>query len=78
MVSRLGPACFLCCLNQEVAEGVGFEPTEVLPSPVFKTGAFNRSATLPFGPTPPRDAGRPIGGASGTRTPDTRIMIPLL
>ncbi len=30
-----------------MAEGVGFEPTEVLPSPVFKTGAFSRSATLP-------------------------------
>ncbi len=32
----------------KVAEGVGFEPTEVLPSPVFKTGAFDRSATLPY------------------------------
>lgn len=28
-----------------MAEGVGFEPTDVLPSPVFKTGAINR--TLP-------------------------------
>ena len=29
------------------AEEVGFEPTDGFPSPVFKTGAFNRSATLP-------------------------------
>ena len=27
-----------------VAGRGGFEPPEVLPSPVFKTGAFNRSA----------------------------------
>jgi len=32
-----------------VAEGVGFEPTEVLPSTVFKTAAFDHSAI------PPRD-----------------------
>ena len=30
-----------------LAEGVGFEPTDGCPSPVFKTGAFDRSATLP-------------------------------
>ena len=30
-----------------MAEGVGFEPTEVLPSLVFKTSSFNRSDTLP-------------------------------
>ena len=31
-----------------MAEGVGFEPTrEQNPLPVFKTGALNRSATLP-------------------------------
>ena len=30
-----------------VAEGVGFEPTIGFPMPVFKTGAFNRSATPP-------------------------------
>ena len=30
-----------------LAEGVGFEPTDGLPSPVFKTGAFSRSATPP-------------------------------
>ncbi len=31
-----------------LAEGVGFEPTEVLPSTVFKTAAFNHSAIPPF------------------------------
>jgi hypothetical protein len=30
-----------------MAEGVGFEPTDGCPSLVFKTSAFNRSATLP-------------------------------
>jgi hypothetical protein len=30
-----------------MAEEVGFEPTDGFPSPVFKTGALNRSATLP-------------------------------
>jgi hypothetical protein len=30
-----------------VADGVGFEPTRGCPLPVFKTGAFNRSATHP-------------------------------
>ena len=30
-----------------VAEGVGFEPTDAFTSPVFKTGAFNRSAISP-------------------------------
>ena len=28
-------------------EGVGFEPTEALTSPVFKTGAINHSTTPP-------------------------------
>ena len=32
----------------QLAEEVGFEPTKgYKPLPVFKTGAFNRSATLP-------------------------------
>ncbi len=31
-----------------MAEAQGFEPWKVLPLPVFKTGAFNRSATLPL------------------------------
>jgi hypothetical protein len=35
-----------------VAEGVRFELTRPFGLPVFKTGAFNRSAT------PPRDRGR--------------------
>ena len=30
-----------------MAEGVGFEPTEACASPVFKTGAIDRSATPP-------------------------------
>lgn len=30
-----------------MAEGVGFEPTVRFRTPVFKTGALNRSATLP-------------------------------
>ena len=30
-----------------ITEGVGFEPTETCASPVFKTGALNRSATPP-------------------------------
>lgn len=32
-----------------MAEGQGFEPWEVLPSLVFKTSAFDRSATPPEG-----------------------------
>ena len=31
-----------------LAEGVGFEPTDTFVSPVFKTGAFGRSATPPL------------------------------
>ena len=42
----------------EEAEGEGFEPSMVLPMPVFKTGAIGRSATPPceelYRPTPPR------------------------
>ena len=34
--------------NEYMAEGVGFEPTDTLVSPVFKTGAFSRSATPPW------------------------------
>ena len=30
-----------------LAEGVGFEPTDPLRSPVFKTGALDHYATLP-------------------------------
>jgi hypothetical protein len=32
-----------------LADGVGFEPTDACTSPVFKTGALNRSATHPSG-----------------------------
>jgi hypothetical protein len=31
-----------------MAEAVGFEPTDGCPSLVFKTSAFNHSATLPL------------------------------
>ncbi len=31
-----------------IADGVGFEPTEGFPSAVFKTAAFNHSATHPY------------------------------
>ncbi len=33
--------------RRKLAEGVGFEPTVSCPTPVFKTGALNRSATPP-------------------------------
>lgn len=36
-----------CKLSGILAEGVGFEPTDACTSPVFKTGALDRSATLP-------------------------------
>ena len=44
--------------NLEMADGARFEPTvDLRPTPVFKTGAFNRSATHPasgagLGPAP--------------------------
>ena len=38
---------FSCLHHQRVAERVGFEPTDARASPVFKTGAFNRSAISP-------------------------------
>lgn len=33
--------------KSKVEEAVGFEPTNAFASPVFKTGAFNHSATPP-------------------------------
>ena len=42
-----------------MADGVGFEPTDACTSPVFKTGALNRSATHPS------MAGRISSGADG-------------
>ena len=42
----------------EVAEGQGFEPWEALPSLVFKTSAFDHSATPPEGRLPPVEAMR--------------------
>ena len=35
-----------------MAGRVGFEPTKGIPLPVFRTGAFSRSATCPHGPPP--------------------------
>ena len=40
---------------KKLAEGVGFEPTVALATPVFKTGAFVRSAI------PPSNSGEPKG-----------------
>ena len=39
---------YFIVLKAYLAEEVGFEPTNGCPLPVFKTGAFNRSATLPL------------------------------
>ena len=38
----------------EMEEGVGFEPTDVLPSPVFKTGVLSRSTNPPYKSAPER------------------------
>ena len=35
-------------IKKEVAEEEGFEPPVALTTPVFKTGAFNRSAIPPL------------------------------
>ena len=37
-----------CSPWSDLAEGEGFEPTLTFAKPVFKTGALNHSATLPF------------------------------
>jgi hypothetical protein len=34
--------------EDQMAEGVGFEPTVGCPTPVFKTGAIDHSATPPL------------------------------
>lgn len=39
--------CLIYKAFRSLAEEVRFELTDLLQSPVFKTGAFNRSATLP-------------------------------
>ena len=43
--------------NCIVAERVGFEPTEVLPSLVFKTSTINRSDTSPHADSDTADLG---------------------
>ncbi len=42
---------FLLLNIMQYAEKEGFEPPEVLPSTVFKTAAFDRSAISPNEPT---------------------------
>ncbi len=43
---------YLCSCHekrlQQMAEGVGFEPTRAFALPVFKTGAINHSTTPPL------------------------------
>ncbi len=48
--SRYANRTALCpdAVKKKFAEREGFEPPEVLPSSVFKTGAINHSATSPF------------------------------
>ena len=57
-----------------LADGVGFEPTESLaPSPVFKTGALNRSATHPRAvPKPDAAAADANRRAAGRQAPARR------
>ena len=54
-----GRADFLATFIGEMAEAVRFELTDGCPSPVFKTGAIDHSATLPV-PTGILGAG-PLG-----------------
>ena len=68
-----------------VAERVGFEPTEVLPSLVFKTSTINRSDTSPHADSDTADPGSydtpaliMIGDPSEIRTPDTLIKSQVL
>ena len=44
---RIRPLCHF-----SLAEAVGFEPTDLLQPTVFKTAAFDHSATPPWGPIP--------------------------
>ncbi len=43
----LRPLGYFCIDMKDVAERVGFEPTDACASPVFKTGSFNRSDISP-------------------------------
>ena len=43
----LRPLGYFCNCMKDVAERVGFEPTDACASPVFKTGSFNRSDISP-------------------------------
>ena len=50
-----------------MAGNQGFEPWEVLPSPVFKTGVFNHSTNSPNQKNQKKEAN---GGDTQTRTGD--------
>src|SRR5450756_2967948 len=52
-----------------LAERVGFKPTnEGTPSPAFEAGAFNRSATSPFGPDACKELQQDSLGISAQQT----------
>lgn len=63
---RSAQSCEARHARSRMADGVGFEPTRRRRLPVFKTGAFNRSATHPV--QPGRRSGLP-GGRDGNRRP---------
>ena len=48
--------------KRALAEGVGFEPTVGYPTPVFKTGAFDHSATPPGISASRREDGETLSG----------------
>ena len=57
-------------MSSRLAEGEGFEPPVPLGTAVFKTAAFDHSATPPVAVK--------IGTARGSRTPNLRFWRPLL
>ena len=64
---------FFCQFSRNLAEGEGFEPPEAFASTVFKTAAFDHSATPPVW-----GWFQSIGRAGGIRTPNRRFWRPLL
>jgi hypothetical protein len=72
-----------CLVLGAVAERVGFEPTDSLESALFKSAAFNRSATSPGPNDSSARAGRAYGevrsdGALMTTVPPSRSCQPRL
>jgi hypothetical protein len=60
--------------RHDQTEGEGFEPSNgASPSPVFKTGAFNRSATLPS-QTPILAPSWPSDQSSSSDPPIPRVL----